>query len=136
MIAINKPYGVGLQKRGKPGDNESLFVIEDALPELSEALNVKPLKPAKMTERFTSGISLFTCSDTTADQRIKKCYKINETLNTHTFTYWAVTLGEPIPSKKQEKVGLAWVTNKDIDGKLVSIAETRVLYIKAYTSFE
>lgn len=122
LVAINKPYGVGLQKKGIPGNDESLFAVEDVLPELSQALSLKSLKPAKLTERFTSGISLLTSSDSAANEKIRKCYKINETLHMHTYTYWAVTLGEPIPSKHQGKVGLAWVTNKDIEGKLVSVA--------------
>jgi len=64
LIAINKPFGVPRMKNGlTTGHSESLFSIDKALFPLASKLNVEQILPAKLVERFSIGISLFTSKE-------------------------------------------------------------------------
>ena len=120
IIAINKPYGVPLKHLDAVGADECLFSIEDCLADMREILQCGPIKPVKFTERFTSGVSLLTYSDAAAE-KIKKCYKINQSRKLPTFSYWAITMGSPIPEQLAlQEVGLTWLAVKDTDTRVVS----------------
>ncbi len=119
LIAINKPFGVPLQKlNGLAGPNESLFSIEEALIPLASLLQVEKILPAKMTERFSSGVSLFA-SEEKVIEKIRRTYNINKANKVHTFKYLAVTIGEPKPSASRETVGIGSFEHKDVARKLV-----------------
>lgn len=119
LIAINKPFGVPLMKTGlTTGHSESLFSIEEALIPLASKLNIEKLLPAKLVERFSSGISLFSCQEKVVD-KIQQCYISNKREKIHTFKYLAVTIGEPKPSASKGTVGMGLFEHKDLTRKLV-----------------
>ncbi|XP_057373214.1 mitochondrial mRNA pseudouridine synthase RPUSD3-like [Daphnia carinata] len=121
LIAINKPYGVPLLKNGLiKGSNESLFSIEEALTPLASLLNVEKLLPAKMVERFASGISLFASKEKVID-KIRQSYINNKSKKIYTFKYLAVTIGEPKPSSSRGTVGMGFFEHQDIEKKLLAI---------------
>ena len=119
LIAINKPYGVALQSRDGAGGG-SPFSLADALPALENTLKCGKISPAKITERFTSGVSLFT-TDQHAVDRIRKSYEVNHSLKILPMKYWAVTLGTPQPQESQVKVALSWITHQNDERKSVSL---------------
>lgn len=100
MIAINKPYGVPL-KKSEQADCDSKhqqYSIEDALVPLASLLNVKTLIPAKMTERFSSGVSLLASQEEIISKIIHS-YNVNKSKKIQTFKYLALTIGEPKPKE-------------------------------------
>ena len=78
LIAINKPFGVPLMKNGlTTGHSESLFSIDEALIPLASKLKVEKILPAKLVERFSSGISLFASQEKVVD-KIQQSYISNK----------------------------------------------------------
>ncbi|KAK4011256.1 hypothetical protein OUZ56_020369 [Daphnia magna] len=121
LIAINKPYGVPLLKDGLiKGPNEMMFSIEEALTPLASLLNVEKLLPAKMVEKFASGVSLFASQEKMVD-KIRQSYITNKAKKIHTFKYLAVTIGEPKPSSSRGTVGMGFFEHQGIEGKLLAI---------------
>lgn len=119
LIAINKPYGVPLQKKDSTtGANECLFSLEEALVPLASLLEVEKLLPARMTERFSSGVSLFASQEKVVE-KIKRSYILNKIQNISTFKYLAITVGEPKPSAGEGTIGMGSFEHKDYLGKLV-----------------
>ena len=70
LVAINKPYGIPLRK-ALAGTTDNSYSIEESLDGLASALKVGRLVPLKITERYTSGVSIFT-SAADADQVQKR----------------------------------------------------------------
>lgn len=101
------------------GPNECPFAIEEVLIPLASLLNVKQLVPVKMAERYSSGISLFT-THKEIDERIKKSLATNKANKTPTLKYLAITIGEPKPSKNEERIALGMFEHKDLPGKSVT----------------
>lgn len=119
LVSINKPYGVPLQKKGLlTGPNESLFTIEEALIPLASLLQVEKLLPAKIPERFSSGVALFSSKEDTV-QKIRRSYEINKSQKVPTFKYLAIVIGRPSPTSCKETVGLGNCEHKDYSRKLV-----------------
>ena len=119
LIAINKPFGVPLMKNGlTTGHSESLFSIDEALIPLASKLNVEKILPAKLVERFSSGISLFASQEKVVD-KIQQSYISNKIKKIHTFKYLAVTVGEPKPSAFKGIVGMGLFEHKELTKKLV-----------------
>lgn len=126
LVAINKPYGLGVHKSTSAAEGESPFCMDDIMEELGWRLgHSAALQPIKFTERFTSGVSLLTTSDETA-ARVRRCYAVNESLKLPTFAYWAVTLGQPAPDERAlHRSGLSWVSSRDdLKTKLPILVET------------
>ena len=119
LIAINKPFGIPLQKSGLAGPNESLFSLEEALIPLASLLKVDKILPAKMTERFSSGVSLFASEDKVME-RIQRSYNVNRTKRILTYKYLAVTIGEPQPAAGKATVGMGFFEHKDVTRKMVN----------------
>merc|ERR1712071_145039 len=118
IIAINKPYGVPVQKKSQVfGENESLFSIEEALKDLAGILGHERIVPAKVTERFTSGISLLTYHEA-GSSKIRKCFINNRSMQIPAYKYVAVTVGELQAMKYRDTVGLGWLTHSDYPGKV------------------
>lgn len=119
LIAINKPYGVPLQKQGLTiGRNDCPFSLEEALIPLALLLQVEKLWPVKMAERFSSGVSIFTSKEKMVE-KIRHSYVLNKARGISTFKYLAITVGEPKPSTGKGTVGMGSFEHKDFVGKLV-----------------
>ena len=119
LLAINKPYGVPLRKMEQTaGPNESLFALEEALDDLATLFKIDKLLPAKVTERFVSGVSLFITCDK-VKEKIDSSFRVNYSEKILSSKYLAVTLYEPKPASIKETVGVGFITHPSLTGRLV-----------------
>ena len=109
-----------LQKQNQVfGKFESLFSIEEALNDLAAALGYDKLLPVKTTERFTSGVSLFSSTEA-ATSKIRKCFANNRSTQVPTYKFLAITIGELQQMNCPDTVSLGWLTDPDYLGKVVT----------------
>lgn len=101
------------------GPNESLFALEEALDGLANIFKTDKLLPAKITERFVSGVSLFITCDTVRE-KIDFSSRVNHSEKILSSKYLAVTLYEPKPASIKETVGVGFITHPSLPGRLVT----------------
>ena len=121
LVAINKPYGVSLQKLEEAviGPNQSPFAVEDVLRDLAALLQVDNLEPVKFAERYTTGVTLFASRDG-IKEKIKGAMMKNRSMKIPPMKYLAVTLYQPQPLSITETVGFGSFSHQDYPGKLVN----------------
>ena len=102
LIAINKPFGLGLL----PGDNKDIS-LTCALPELASALEVQNLSVIKSSGKFISGCTLLNAGSEKTHKHVSNCinrHQANKQLGTK---YLAITNGIPRTSGKLETVDVS-----------------------------
>lgn len=118
LIALNKPYGIAMDKPNKSETSEPQTVVEtlnsgsvpahvpamsQVLPHLKKQYGVDHLEIIKSTERWSSGLMLLSTSDKLTE-RVQKCLRRSKALTQPAMTYWAVTVGLPNPVVGSTKV--------------------------------
>lgn len=121
LIAIHKPFGVGVHnakdENNKKQNQDKLslllqgspkYSIDDALPHLTEALNLKqPLHVVKSIDRYSSGLVLLS-NDPMMKTRVQKSLDYSRCLSEPSIGTRALTYGIPtIPGDSiSERVGV------------------------------
>lgn len=119
MIAIAKPYGVGIHTPYFKATSRSKYLLEsailgdvkycikDGLKLLGEQLNVKNLQISKTSDRFMSGIVLLSTNDK-ANHKIKAACIASRKHDKTLYTFLCITKGFPLMNSPfiKETVGI------------------------------
>ncbi|KAG8225385.1 hypothetical protein J437_LFUL016810 [Ladona fulva] len=122
LIALNKPYGLGIQPPSKLRDtrittaipNSENYTIAEVLPLLGNNYGVDRLMIVKSPEKYSSGITLLATSNEVFE-KVVKCKRRDLASVRLTSKYLAVVVGQPKVSLKNETVNYLLV--KSPDGK-------------------
>lgn len=137
LIALNKPYGIGMKKTDRSKATEPQTTVEtlnmgitppdtpamsQVLPLLQEQYAAYHLEIVKSTERWSSGLMLLSTSPKLTE-KVQKCLRRSKAMSQPAMTYRAITVGLPNPTSVATKVAtkLEYVHNT---GKVPVIVKT------------
>lgn len=106
ILAINKPYGLASHKSSDEVDIDSL------MQELTKSLRLNKLYLAHRLDKNTTGVLLFSTSQTKAD-KLNKLFKSGQVKK----TYWCIVKGQPRESAAIIDIPIG---ENRVDGKLRS----------------
>ncbi len=119
LIAISKPWGVGIHKPEVMITNKNShllfgaysgsakYCVNDSLELLSQLLNVKKLKFVKTIDRFMSGIILLVTNEST-EKKVIKAINRCKPMEIPFMKFWCITKGWPVVNAPflRERVGI------------------------------
>uniref|UniRef100_A0A0P4W657 Uncharacterized protein n=1 Tax=Scylla olivacea TaxID=85551 RepID=A0A0P4W657_SCYOL len=136
LIALNKPYGIGMIKSDRSeatGPHTTVETLDmgigppnisamsQVLPLLKEQYAANHLEIVKSTERWSSGLMLLSTSPKLTE-KVQKCFRRSKAMSQPAMMYRAITVGLPNPTSVATKVAikLEYVHNS---GKVPVIAK-------------
>lgn len=127
LIALNKPYGVGIYRCNKRDDGSTgavnlashedfSYTIEDCLQDLKCYLNVSDLTILKSCERYASGIVLLSINEVVS-ARVRKSQSIARGKKIPPYIYWALSNGDSLYPALKQNVGIKLIALKSKNEK-------------------
>ncbi|XP_045133597.1 mitochondrial mRNA pseudouridine synthase RPUSD3-like isoform X2 [Portunus trituberculatus] len=148
LIALNKPYGVGMTKLDRSKATGPHTTVEtlnmgitlphvpamsQVLPFLKEQYAADHLEIVKSTERWSSGLMLLSTSSKLTE-KIQKCLRRCKAMSQPAMTYRAITVGLPSPASIATKVAtkLEYVHNT---GKVIKAQVSKWHFLRVWATY-